>query len=235
MDRAGAEFTLVLSNLDTQGHVNFDLLRTSTGVDNGVDGSALHSSDALNEVNELRPGETYAVACDRHTKRTLGECARQRARPSARAHTVMEDTSVSVANDEMAVDVARGGTGDVLSSATRGSYLYLSVAPERDAAAQCARFAAGTRWQVADEVFVRVTPPLPGRSQPMWRDAAAATTTWSQVARQQPPPPQLTFTFGGSQDVTLSPQQIRAYESELCLARAAPLGACVRAQRTHAH
>ena len=64
IDRDGQEFEFVITNLTDQGYINFNILKKDEKVDTINPGG-------LNEINELRPNESYAVKCDQADNKSL--------------------------------------------------------------------------------------------------------------------------------------------------------------------
>src|SRR4029078_7256134 len=64
IDRDGQEFELVISNLSGDGYINFNIMKESTTVGEINPGG-------LNQINEIRPYESYAVKCDQKDNLTL--------------------------------------------------------------------------------------------------------------------------------------------------------------------
>jgi hypothetical protein len=122
------EFELVISNLSHQGHINFNLLKTDSKVDTVNPGG-------LNEINELRPGESYAVQCDQTDNKVL-------VLSTIKNETTGEKTTVKE-------DEASGNK-------PTGSYFFLSVVPQIDCPELVAQFAE-TEWACVD-VFCRRLP-----------------------------------------------------------------------------
>ncbi len=113
VDRDDQEIELVITNLSRDGMINFNLMRTGGSVREVNPGG-------VNEINELRPGETYVVQCDQNAgNRPLKLCA---------IKNVKGEASISVREDleTAAAEAARTKQ----PPKTQGTELFLSVAPE---------------------------------------------------------------------------------------------------------
>lgn len=58
------EFELVISNLCSEGHINFNIFKTNSK-------TLTVNPGGLNQINELRPYESYAVQCDQTDNKVL--------------------------------------------------------------------------------------------------------------------------------------------------------------------
>ena len=139
IDRDGQEFEMVLTNLATTGMINFNLIR--------------HAADSVvrevnpggvNQVNELRPGESYVVQCDQNANnRPLKLCTIKDAGGRA-ALTVRQDLAAAERDPV----------------AAQGLDLFLSVVPQlSDTTGQLVDRFAKTVWRCpASGLFVRPEP-----------------------------------------------------------------------------
>ena len=129
VDRDDQEFEIVISNLNQSGHINFNILKTDTKVETVNPGG-------LNEINELRPGESYAVQCDQTDNKVLV------------IKTIKKEGGghVTVAEDE-----AKEGK-------PTGAYFFLSVVPELANQELVERFKE-TEWACVDLFCRQVTVP----------------------------------------------------------------------------
>jgi len=123
------EFSLVITNLNTDGYINFNILKTDEKVTNTNPGG-------LNEINELRPLESYAVRCDQSNNLQLILSSIKN--ESGETLTIKEDE-----------DVAKK-TG----KSTKGTYYYLSVTPEVGIDGLGDRFSE-TTWKCVDLISIK--------------------------------------------------------------------------------
>ncbi|KAL0227565.1 hypothetical protein RCL1_003709 [Eukaryota sp. TZLM3-RCL] len=106
INKDSQHFELVLTNLSSKGMINFNILRSGTFQVDSTDPGPLYG---VNEINELRPYETYSVVCDQVNNRRF-------------KLTAIQAGALSVRQDEQQAEL----TGNK----TQGSYFYLSVVPE---------------------------------------------------------------------------------------------------------
>jgi len=104
IDRDGQEFELVITNLTNKGWINFNILKKNKTIKEVNPGG-------LNEVNELRPFESYSVQCDQATNCTLV------------LNAIKKNTGSGTVNVTVGEDESQG-------SKPTGTYYYLSVVPE---------------------------------------------------------------------------------------------------------
>lgn len=123
----------VLTNC-TDNYINFNLMKCDEKVTETNPGG-------LNQVNELRPYESYAVQCDQ----TLGNRVLK-----LTTHKTLNDSSKLTEFTETTLgDEVKASTGSKV-----GSYLYLSVATRNDDNAEnCERFKK-TFWKPVDYLVV---------------------------------------------------------------------------------
>jgi hypothetical protein len=126
VDRDGQEIELVITNLCTEGMIDFNIMRDSKIVDTVDPGG-------LNQVNELRPGDSYVVQCDQADNKIL----------VLKAIVNSGGQHVTVAKDE----TDKHGPS--------GSYFYLSVVPQLGFPQTIEKFKE-TEWACVD-MFVRKT------------------------------------------------------------------------------
>ena len=132
IDRDGQEFELVISNLSSKGHINFNILKSDEKV------SSVNPF-GLNEINELRGDESYAVKCSQENNLSLI------------LSSIKDETTgntITIKEDENAAKK----TGDK----TKGTYYFLSIVPEKSNTELCNKFAK-TTWKCVD-LFVKQTP-----------------------------------------------------------------------------
>jgi hypothetical protein len=125
INKDGQEFELVITNLSSDGTINFNIMKENTKV-NMVD------PGGLNQVNELRPLESYAVKCDQKDNKTLI------------LHSIYKNdkkgrmVKLTVGEDESSNKVEKQGT-----------YYYLSVVPQINKPDLVAKF-KNTKWACVD-------------------------------------------------------------------------------------
>lgn len=123
------EFELIISNL-SHAFVNFNILKTDDNVKEVM-------PSGLNEINELRPGESYRVQCDQENNMSLI------------LSTIKDKKTgkkVSVEKDESTSEKKIGSIG---------TYYFLSVFPQINDKKICDQFKK-TTWKCVD-YFVRKT------------------------------------------------------------------------------
>ena len=125
IDRDGQEFELVITNLSSSGHINFNVLKSDEKV-------STVNPLGLNEINELRPSESYAIKCSQENNLSLILSSIKDEATGA---------SVSIKQDE---DHSKQ-TGEK----TKGTYYFLSVVPEASNKELCTKFEK-TVWRCVD-------------------------------------------------------------------------------------
>ncbi len=127
IDRDNQEFQLVITNLSTSGYINFNILKTDSKVKEV-------NPMGLNQVNELRPNESYRIKADQATNLSL------------LLSTLKDDnnnaTGITVKKDE-----------DASNKEKKGTYYFLSVVPQSGQKELEERFAQ-TKW-VSTDLIVR--------------------------------------------------------------------------------
>lgn len=119
----GQAFELVITNLADSGYINFNILKQNKQVGEVNPGG-------LNQINELRPFESYAVQCDQSNNRILILNAIEK--PDKKEFlTVNEAEEIKTSNDPM------------------GTYYFLSVVPEINKEELTNKFKE-TVWACAD-------------------------------------------------------------------------------------
>jgi len=142
VDRDGQEFELVITNLSSHGHINFNIMKSDENVTKVNPGG-------LNEINELRPNESYAIQCDQSDNMSLV------------LNSIKDDKSgktTSIKEDE---EKAKEN-----NSKAKGTYYFLSVSPQLNKKEICDQFEK-TVWRCVD-LFVRKIPHV--NSVPKWND-----------------------------------------------------------------
>lgn len=129
VNKDGSEFKLVLTNLTQTGMINFNVMKVADPV-NKVD------PGGLNEVNELRPEESWSCECDQADNMAL----------------VLSSlgTGVTVKEGE------KEAKGD--ASKAKGLYYWLSVVPD-NASDMLKSLFAKTEWRTADFIVTRKKEP----------------------------------------------------------------------------
>src|SRR3990172_3988924 len=103
INKEGQEFEFVITNLCADGMINFNILKQDIKVDQVNPGG-------LNEVNELRPFESYAVKCDQANNKTM----------------ILNAITNASTGEKVTVNE------DELSGTPQGTYFFLSVVPQID-------------------------------------------------------------------------------------------------------
>jgi hypothetical protein len=107
IDRDGQEFELVITNLAQTGMINFNLMRC-------VDPVREVNPRGLNEINELRPNESYAIQCDQNAdNKPLKLCS------------IKNESGKAVLSVEQDLKAAEKDL-----SKAQGTNLFLSVVPQ---------------------------------------------------------------------------------------------------------
>lgn len=149
IDRTGQEIQLSITNLSNKGRINFNILRTDQKV-------TMVDPGGLNQVNELRPYETYHVKSDQNANNASLVL-------NSVVHTQVDQKTgvekrvkVTLKQDEDNADTNENGA--------EGTYFYLSVVPEMGNEELQNRFAK-TYWATASLILVRspYTAPRPSR------------------------------------------------------------------------
>lgn len=124
------EFEFVITNLlnEQSNYINFNILKTDEKVKETNPGG-------LNEINELRPNESYAVQCDNANNLSLILSSLKKDR---------DGVEMSIKEDEE--------NAKKTGAKTKGTYFYLSVVPVKDS--KTAHLFTDTVWKVT-EYFVR--------------------------------------------------------------------------------
>ncbi|KAH3745399.1 RNA polymerase Rpb1, domain 1 [Pelomyxa schiedti] len=155
------EFDFVISNLThfegpQPGFINFNVLHTAHQVREVDPGPAW----GVNQVNELKPSESYRIECDQRTNRSmkLVGVTKSTSTGTSEAVTVQEDEQRSKQTGE----------------ATQGTYFYLSVVGT-SAIPEMATLFQSTDWKCV-EVFVRKIPVAPPATTPHTRPRARQPT-----------------------------------------------------------
>ncbi len=130
VDSDDREFELVITNLSKEGHINFNILKHDEKVNTVNPGG-------LNEVNELRPYESYSVQCDQETGKALI------------LSTIKKSTSEGK-QEKVTVGEAEASS----ESKPAGTYYFLSVVPELSKAELVGKF-KDTKWDCKDLFYLK--------------------------------------------------------------------------------
>lgn len=137
INKDSQEFELTITNLCSKGMINFNLLKTNDAVTETNPGG-------LNEINELRPFESYTVRCDQMNNLPL----------------ILQKFRDSVTKQSMTVEKDETEQKEK-KIASKGTNIFLSVVPQESVKELVARFAK-TVWKVSDIVVIQHTkPPAP--------------------------------------------------------------------------
>lgn len=128
INRDDQEFELIITNLSDRSYINFNILKKDESVETVNPGG-------LNEINELRPNESYAVRCDQVDNRSL----------ILSTMTNSDGTKITVQSDE--------NEAQKRNENPKGTYFYLSVVPQVTDLTLVRQFEK-TRWACVD-VFCR--------------------------------------------------------------------------------
>ena len=128
------EFEFVISNLSDKGNINFNIMKTDDKV---VSVNPL----GLNEINELRPNESYAVRCDQQNNLALI------------LNTIKDKVTkktISLKEDEEKAKETK--------QKAKGTYFYLSIVPQLGKEYLCKRYEK-TVWKTVDCFVVKREKP----------------------------------------------------------------------------
>lgn len=126
INRDNQEFEFVITNLCSEGMINFNILKTDSKVEEVNPGG-------VNQVNELRPYESYEVQCDQSDRRVMILRAIKGA--DGKANLTIEQAEKTDAKPQ-------------------GAYFYLSVVPEIGKTALEDKFRA-TAWACVDAFVLK--------------------------------------------------------------------------------
>eukprot|EP00035_Acanthoeca_spectabilis_P039722 m.64465 g.64465 ORF g.64465 m.64465 type:complete len:484 (+) comp9721_c0_seq2:107-1558(+) len=132
-DTDGIEYELVIANLQHDGFINFNLMPTADAVIEVDPGG-------MNQVNELAPGQAYAVQSDQ-----------------TRGHHALKLESISA---DLTVAKAEAAADNDPAKA-EGTYLWLSVVPDRACKKLCTLF-EDAEWR-ATNTYTATTPRIEPR------------------------------------------------------------------------
>lgn len=151
IDRDGQEFEFVITNLSSSGYINFNILKSDEKVTSV-------NPEGLNEINELRPNESYAVKCSQENNLSL-----------ILSSIVDKETgsSITIKQDE---DHSKQ-TGEK----TKGTYYFLSIVPQASNKELCDRFDK-TIWRCVD-LLARETKVI----NPYITDNAIGAANWNNM------------------------------------------------------
>lgn len=126
----GQEFELVITNLTTDGLINFNIMKNDTPV---VDVDPGAEKGGLNQVNELHALQSYAIQCDQKDNMSLV------------LNSIHKDSGKNLTVKEAEK-----------SPVPKGTKYYLSVVPQVDNPSLVAKFAE-TFWACVDVFFLYST------------------------------------------------------------------------------
>jgi hypothetical protein len=141
LNKDGQEFEFVITNLCQDGNINFNIMKTDEKVQ-------MVNPGGINEINELRPFESYAVKCDQADNMSL----------------VLNSIKQSVKQEDGTVKEVKLTVGDAEASTDvkpQGTYYFLSVVPQIGKPEMINQFKS-TNWACVDVFVVRekeVAPP----------------------------------------------------------------------------
>lgn len=157
IDRDNQEFEFVITNLSS-GMIDFNILQTNSKVE-------MVNPGGVNQVNELRSMESYAVQCDQKDNRTMI------------LRAIKKETA-----DKRDVKLTVQEAEDICPERPQGSYYYLSVVPQVNKADLVAQFKE-TVWESVDcFVLKRPAQTWCTRGTPSFRDRIRA----DEGARPEP-------------------------------------------------
>lgn len=136
IDKDDQEFELVITNLSDKGFINFNIMKKDESVDTVNPGG-------LNEINELRPNESYAVRCDQADNRSLILTTMTKSDGKSK---------VSIAEDEHEAAEKK--------EQPKGTYYYLSVVPQLNEENLVKRFER-TQWACVDVFYRQIRDESP--------------------------------------------------------------------------
>lgn len=128
INKDNQEFQLVITNLLEEGYINFNILKMDKGVDTANPGG-------LNEINELRPFESYAIKCDQSDNCSL----------ILNSLTDNDGMKVTVKGDEKKAKES--------GNKEKGTYYFLSVVPQNNM--KNTELFKETEWKSVDYFFTK--------------------------------------------------------------------------------
>lgn len=134
INKPDQEFQLTITNLCSKGMINFNLLKTNDAVTETNPGG-------INEINELRPFESYTVLCDQMNNLPL---ILQKFRDSVTKQTMTVEKDEAEQKEKKQV--------------SKGTNIFLSVVPQENVKELVDSFAK-TVWKVSDTIVVQYTKP----------------------------------------------------------------------------
>lgn len=130
INKPNQEIELVITNTNPKGYINFNLMKTNETVSETNPGG-------INEINELRPYESYAVRCDQNNNL-----------PMILKKYICNDTNKTITIKQNEEENKKNGNN------TKGTYIFLSVAPQSNDEELVKRFSK-TLWKVSDLIPVK--------------------------------------------------------------------------------
>lgn len=136
INKDGQEFEFVITNLCNEGMINFNILKTDMAVKEVNPGG-------LNQVNELRPFESYQVQCDQNGNKVLILNSIKKEEDESSKITIKEAENEAKFENKKAV----------------GTYYHLSVVPQINKPEMIEKFKE-TEWGCVD-LFCLKVPRIP--------------------------------------------------------------------------
>lgn len=131
INKENQEFEFVITNLCANGYINFNLMKTNEDVTETNPGG-------INEINELRPFESYAVRCDQINNLPM----------ILQKYKDQIGNTMTVEKDENEQKETKKGS--------KGTNIYLNVAPQDTCKEMVALFER-TTWKVTELIPIKYT------------------------------------------------------------------------------
>lgn len=129
IDTDEQEFEFVITNLSTDGYINFNILKQDKKV-NEV------NPNGLNEINELRPYESYVVQCDQINNKSL----------------ILSSIKKNNGNNIEKITISEAESSD--ENIPIGTYYFLSVIPQLDKTELVEKY-KNTFWSCVDLFYLK--------------------------------------------------------------------------------
>uniref|UniRef100_A0A6C0JDK4 RING-type domain-containing protein n=1 Tax=viral metagenome TaxID=1070528 RepID=A0A6C0JDK4_9ZZZZ len=142
IDKDNQEFEFVITNF-CDCLINFNILREDNKVTEVNPGAFM----SVNKVNELHPGQSYAIKCDQKNNLTLI------LNKIFNSETEIYAKPISLAEENINVANLKSKPGKIKDFSPRGIYYYLSVVPQNTAVNTIKKFEK-TKWECVD-FFIR--------------------------------------------------------------------------------
>ncbi len=131
INKENQEFEYVITNLSPKGYINFNLMKTNENV-------TKTNPDGINEINELRPFESYAIKCDQINNMPM----------------ILQKYKDDVGNT-MTVEKDEKEQKDTKKD-SNGTMIYVNVAPQ-DKYKELVALFERTTWMVAELIPIKCT------------------------------------------------------------------------------